>query len=261
MRTRIAAGLFLALSGLVAAPLPPFLPGGGAQGSAQAEEAPFTPAQREEVVRILREALRTDPTILRDAVAAMQQSQQAEQEQGRRDAIQTHADALLRDPADPVKGNPAGDLTVVEFFDPRCGYCKALAPTMQELLSKDGKLRVVMKAIPILGPNSVLASRALLAAQRQDRFVPLYDRLMQLRAEPTEAVLQAEAQKLGLDWARMRRDMDDPAIEARLQQNLRLAQALSIEGTPALVIGDTLVPGAVDLATLRRLVAQARGRG
>ena len=118
-----------------------------------------------------------------------------------------------------------------------------------------------MKAIPILGPNSVLASRALLAAQRQEKFVPLYDRLMQLRAEPTEAVLQAEAQKLGLDWARMRRDMDDPAIEARLQQNLRLAQALSIEGTPALVIGDTLVPGAVDLTTLRRLVTQARGRG
>ena len=151
MRTRIAAGLFLALSGLVAAPLPPF-------AAARAEEASFTPAQREEIVRILREALRTDPTILRDAVAAMQQSQQAEQERGRRDAIQAQAAALLRDPADPVKGNPAGDLTVVEFFDPRCGYCKALAPTMQELLSKDGKLRVVMKAIPILGPNSVLAS-------------------------------------------------------------------------------------------------------
>ena len=107
----------------------------------------------------------------------------------------------------------------------------------------------------------LLASRALLAAQRQGRYEALYDALLRLRAEPTEGVLQAEAQRAGLDWARLRRDMDDPAIQARLQGNIELAQRLQLEGTPALIIGDTTVPGAVELPELERLVAEARRRG
>jgi len=223
--------------------------------------AEFTPAQRGEIVGILRDALRSDPSILRDAVAAMQQAERSDQAKAQGAAILAHAEALLRDPADPVLGNPRGSVTVVEFFDPRCGYCKIMAPAMAELLKSDGNIRLVMKDIPVLGPNSVLASRALLAAMRQNKYAPLHDALMRLRAEPTEAVLQAEAGKLGLDWARLRRDMDDPAIQARLDTNLRLAQALSVEGTPALVIGSEMVQGATDLPSLRQLVARARAEG
>jgi protein-disulfide isomerase len=84
---------------------------------------------------------------------------------------------------------------------------------------------------------------------------------MAMRGEPTEPALKREAERVGLDWPRLRRDMDDPAIEARIQRNMRLAQALRIEGTPAILIGDTLIPGAVDLATLEQLVAEARMRG
>jgi hypothetical protein len=112
--------------------------------------------------------------------------------------------------------------------------------------------------LPILGPNSLLASRALLAAQRQGKYAELHDALLKLKEEPTEPVLKREAEKLGLDWARLRREMDDPAIGRRLEANTKLAAALRIEGTPALIIGDTLVPGAVDLATLEKLVAEAR---
>lgn len=218
----------------------------------------LTPQQREEVVQILRDSLTRDPSILRDALAAMQQAEQQDRAAAQSAAIRANQAALLRDAADPAKGNPRGSLTIVEFFDPRCGYCKALHPTMAALLAADRDLRVVLKDLPILGPASVTASRALLAAQRQGKYAEYQDALMRLRGEPTEAALQAEAQKLGLDWARLRRDMEDPAITERLQRNLALARALSIEGTPALVIGDTLVPGAVDLPTLQQLVAEAR---
>ena len=223
--------------------------------------AGFSPEQREEIVSILREALRTDPTILREAITAMQEAQRAEQDNARRNALAASRDALFNDARDPVKGNPRGDVTIVEFFDARCTYCKALHPNMQQLLQRDRNIRVVMKDLPILGPNSVLASRALLAAQKQGKYEPLYDALLRLRVEPTEQVIQAEAQRAGLDWPRLRRDMDDPAIQQRLQANIALAQTLQLEGTPALVIGDALVPGAVELPELERLVAEARRRG
>ncbi len=218
----------------------------------------FTPAQRAEIVEILRQALREDPTILRDAIGGLEAAEQAARATAQREAIGAQEAALFRDAADPVKGNPRGDVTLVEFFDARCGYCKQLHPTMEALIRRDPNLRVVMKDLPILGPNSVLASRALLAAQRQGGYSRLYDALMALRGEPTEPVLRQQAERAGLDWARLRRDMDDPAVAARIQANMALAQTLGIEGTPALVIGRTLVPGAVDLPTLERLVAEAR---
>jgi protein-disulfide isomerase len=220
--------------------------------------AGFTPEQRQEVVGILREALRQDPSILRDALVALEAAETRDREGAMRAAVAAHADALFRDPADPVRGNPQGAVTLVEFFDARCGYCKQLHPTMEQLLRRQPDVRLVLKDLPILGPNSVLASRALLAAQRQGKYAELHDALLKLREEPAEPVLRREAERVGLDWARLRREMDDPVVQQRLAGTMRLAQALRIEGTPALVIGDTVIPGAVDLATLERLVAEAR---
>jgi len=241
-RTLLTLGALLALSGAALA-----------QG--------FTPEQRAEIVSIIREAMRSDPSILRDAIGALQDGERQAQEQARRQAMAANADALFRDPADPVKGNPRGDVTIVEFFDARCQYCRAFHPAMAQLLQRDRNVRVVLKDLPILGPNSVLASRALLAAQRQGKYEALYDALLRLRTDTPESVIQAEAQRAGLDWARLRRDMDDPAVAARIDRTLELARRLQIEGTPALVIGDALVPGAVDLAELERLVQAARRRG
>jgi protein-disulfide isomerase len=221
----------------------------------------FTPEQRQEVIGILREALQQDPSILRDALVALQDAETQNRQGATKAAIAANSDALFRNPADPVRGNPQGAVTIVEFFDVRCGYCKQLHPTVERLLQRHGDVRLVLKDLPILGPNSVLASRALLAAQRQGKYAGLHDALMALRGEPTEAVVQREAERAGLDWPRLRRDMDDPAIQRRIETNLRLAQALRIEGTPAIVIGETLIPGAVDLATLEQLVAEARMRG
>ena len=213
----------------------------------------FTPAQRAEIVQILRDALRQDPSILRDAVAAMQ----ADEGDHQRAVLAAAKDTLI-DPADPVGGNPTGDVTVVEFFDTRCPYCRKLEPTMAELLTRDHGVRLIYKDLPILGPASVLGSKALLAAQKQGGYEKLRAAIMAGPPQTTEAIIQEAAQRLGLDWKRLRHDMDDPAIQARIDANLKLARSVGIEGTPALVIGGELIPGAVDLAELRKAVVKAR---
>jgi protein-disulfide isomerase len=248
--TRLLAAALLLLAATGAA-----LAQGGTPG--------FTPAQRAEIVEILRQALREDPSILRDALADLEAFETRGRDEQRRGAIQRQAEALARDPADPVRGNPRGEVTIVEFFDARCGFCKQLHPTLEALLARDRTVRIVMKDLPILGPSSVVAARALLASHRQGRYAAFQDALLTLRGEPTEAVLRQQAERVGLDWTRLRREMEDPAIQRRIEQNMRLAQALSIGGTPALVImgpGTThFVPGAIDLPALERLVAEARG--
>lgn len=248
MRPRALAPALLTLAAGLAFAQPAL-----AQGTAG-----FSPAQRREIVDVLREALKQDPSILRDALAALEQAETTAKAEAQRAAIASQAAALFRNPEDPVKGNVQGSITVVEFFDARCGYCKQMEPVVDQMLRRQKDVRLVLKDLPILGPNSLLASRALLAAQRQGKYTELHDALMKLREDTAEPVLKREAERLGLDWARLRRDMDDPAVGRRLEANTRLASALRIEGTPALVIGETLVPGAVDLATLERLVAEAR---
>ncbi len=219
----------------------------------------FTPAQRAEIVGIVRDALRTDPSILREAVEALQADDQRQQQAASRAAIAGARDSLVT-PADPVAGNPGGDVTVVEFFDARCPYCHRLEPTMTELLGHDHGVRLVYKDLPILGPASVLASKALLAAQRQGKYEALRTALMRSDAPPiTQESIHAEADRLGLDWPRLARDMEDPAIRQRLDRNVALARKLGIEGTPAIIVGGTLIPGAANLAELQKAVDQARG--
>jgi protein-disulfide isomerase len=213
----------------------------------------FSPAQRAEIVQILRDALKQDPSILRDAVNALQ----ADDGDRQKLALIAAKDTLV-DPADPVAGNPNGDVTIVEFFDTRCPYCRKLEPTMADLLARDRGVRLVYKDLPILGPPSVLGTKALLAAQRQGGYEKLRDAIMAAPPQTTKAMIQDAAVRLGLDWKRLEHDMDDPAIQSRINTNLQLARSIGIEGTPALVIGGELIPGAVDLPELRKAVATAR---
>ena len=229
----------------------------GLCGAAAAGPA-LTPEQRAEVVQTMRQALHDDPSILRDALAALQADDTARQDVANAGAIAAQHAALVADPADAVAGNPAGDVTVVEFYDPRCPYCRQMLPVMAALLQTDPHVRLVFKDIPILGPASVLEARALLAAQRQGRYLPFQETIMRSTATPTAASLRAEAERQGLDGARFDRDMADPAIQARLDKNLHLAAALHVDGTPALVIGDRMIPGAIDLAELQEAVSAAR---
>jgi protein-disulfide isomerase len=233
------------------------LPGALLSGAALAQA--LTEAQRAEVIEILRRALREDPSILREAFQSLERAEEEARAEAQRRAIIAHAERLFRDPEIPFKGNPQGRVVLAEFFDARCGFCKQLHPVMEQLLAAERDVRVNLFDFPILGPNSLLAARALLAAQRQERYAALHDALLRLREEPTEPVIRREAERLRLDWARLRRDMDDNAVMQRIDRNLQLARALDIQGTPAILGGTTLIPGATDLATLRQLTARLRG--
>ncbi len=167
---------------------------------------------------------------------------------------------LTQNPADPIAGNPAGDVTLVEFYDVRCPYCRHMLPAIESLLSSDKGVRLIYKDIPILGPGSVLGSRALLAAQRQGGYAKMQSAVMTGPADVTEDSLKAAAGASGLDWGRLRHDMDDPAIQAQIDSNLALAKAISVEGTPAFVLGERLIPGSMDLAGLQAVVKAARAR-
>ena len=229
---------------------------GAAQGSGQAQA--LTAGQREEVVQLLRQTLREDPSILREALMAMQADDARLQQSALAKAITAQHAALTENPADAVAGNPDGTVSVVEFYDPRCPYCRQMLPVLAALEQSDRQVRIVYKDIPILGPASVLETHALLAAQRQGGYLKLQDAVMRNAATPTMASLRAEAVTLGLDGAQWERDMANPADHDRIEANLRLASALHIEGTPALVIGTQMISGAIDLPDLQRAVAAAR---
>ncbi len=220
------------------------------------------PAILGEVLRanpdIVGDVLRENPQILRDAFEALREAELRDRDGAAREAILRNAAALFRDAADPLRGRADAPIAIVEFFDVRCPYCKQLHLAMAELVRRNPDVRVVLKDLPVLGPNSLLAARALLAAQRQGKYEALHAALMRLREDPTEAVLRREAERAGLDWARLRREMDDPAIARRLEANRGLAEQLRIEGTPALVVGENLIAGAVDLAALERMIGELR---
>ena len=219
---------------------------------------PFTPGQREEVVRILREALIRDPSILREAITALQEDETKRADQAAQSAIAGLRNDLVRTPGDPVGGNPAGDVTVVEFYDIRCPYCRRMVPVIAELLRRDPGVRVVYKDMPVLGPASMLGARALLAAQKQGGYLKLHALLMTGTPTIDRDALRTAAGRAGLDWPRLERDMEAQDVTLRINNNLGVAQKLRIEGTPAYVIGGTLLPGAVDLASLEDAVALAR---
>lgn len=234
--------------------LPLAFPVQAQQAAPQADS--FTPSQRAEIVAVLRHALATDPSILRDAVVALRADEQARQAA----AVSQAELALTHDAGDPIAGDAAGSVTLVEFYDLRCPYCRHMLPVVGELLRRDPHLRLVYKDIPILGAPSVLGARAVLAAQRQGGYGRLHDAIMAPGAPAiTLDSLKGEAVAAGLDWPRLQRDMDDPAIAERLEANVTLAHQLGIDGTPAYVVGGHLLPGAVGLAELQAAVAAARG--
>ena len=225
-------------------------------------DSPPTPAiDKEAIGQIVREYLIEHPEVLEEAMQVLRMRREvADRERGRA-AIIENGEALLAHPISPVSGNPEGDITVVEFFDYRCGYCKRAFPSVMALLEGDDGVRVVWKEFPILGPVSHFAARAAMASDRQGLYHEFHVAVMGAEEELTEDVVIEFATAVELDVERLRLDMEDPAIEAYLGETRQLARALGITGTPAFVIGDTLVPGVVDEATLRAMVADARAGG
>jgi protein-disulfide isomerase len=223
--------------------------------------APFTPEQEEAIGRILRQYLENHPEAVLEALEAAEAKAKTAAAEKTKQAVATKQRELEADPVSPVVGNPKGDVTLVEFFDYRCPYCKQVAPSLAALVEEDKRLRVVMKEFPILGKESVIAARAALAAELQGKYAPFHHALLAVKGPLAVAVVYQTAAGAGLDVERLKSDMARPEIEAQLRANYDLAQTLGIRGTPAFVVGGELIPGAVDLATLRRKIAAARKSG
>lgn len=228
--------------------------------AAQEQSLPggFTADQAQGIERIIKRYLMDNPEVLIDSLNAFQQRERLAEEQRRQEAVVAQADALKKDPTTPVMGNPDGDVAMVEFFDYRCSYCRRVADSVHDVVAEDGNVRLIMKEFPILGPDSMRAARAALAAHRQGKYEAFHWALMTGPGDMSEAHLRSVAEEVGLDAAQMERDMKDEEIDQLLRRNFDLAETLGINGTPAFVIGNTLVPGAIDAETMRRLIAEAR---
>lgn len=218
----------------------------------------FTQAQREEIVRVVREALKADPSILRDAVASLQADDEKKEAAEAQAAIKTNGKALFSTFGDPETGNPNGDVTVVEFYDPRCPYCRKMLPGIDAMVQKDHGVRLVYKDIPVLGEASVMESRAILAAQKQGGYMKMQTALMTDPAQPNDDMIADKARAAGLDAAKLAADMKSQAVTDKLKANLSLSHAMKVTGTPTFVIGDTVIPGMVDVSQLRAAIADAR---
>ena len=230
--------------------------------SAPAQSMPLsgtlTPEQVKAIEQIVHDYLLHNPQVIVDAVEKLEQQHQDEAQAAAKTAIVERKNELLHDPQSPVAGNPNGNVTIVEFFDYRCPYCKQVEPSLEQLRTDDRQLRFVYKEFPILGPDSVIASHAAIAAIQQNKYLPLHDALMRVHGQLDEATVLKIAGKVGLDVQRLKADMNSPDVEHVIEKNMELAHALNITGTPGFIVGNQLVPGAVDLPTLKKLVAAAR---
>jgi protein-disulfide isomerase len=227
-------------------------------GSTTAAE--FTPEQRQAIEAIIRDYLTKNPEMLLDVLQAAEDKLKGEAHDKASATLAARRHEVFDDPDAPVAGNPQGDASLVEFFDYRCPYCKQVEPALEALLAEDQHLRFVYKEFPVLGPESVSAARAALAARRQGKYEALHRALMGFKGQMDEAAIFKVAGSVGLDVVRLKRDMADHDIDRMLKANLNLATALDISGTPGFVIGDEVVPGAVSLDELKQLIATARGK-
>ena len=224
-----------------------------------AQESAVSPDQRKAFEGVIRDYLLKNPAIIREAMQVLQQREEAEKQALAARALKEHRAELLHDASSPVGGNPKGDVTIVEFFDYNCGYCKKVAPTVSALLKQDPNIRIVYKEFAILGPQSLIAARAALAAKRQGKYHEFHTALMSA-AQLDAGSIAALSKRLGLDQDKWLKDMEDPAITGMIQRNYQLANVLGINGTPAFIIGDQLIPGAVGLDTLTEMVKTERAK-
>lgn len=215
-------------------------------------------AQREAIEGIIHDYLMKNPDVLIEALRGAEDKLNREADAKATKVLADRRSEIFDDPATPVAGNPKGDVTIVEFFDYRCPYCKQVLPSLQTLLKEDHKLRFVYKEMPVLGPVSVVAAHAALAAQRQGKYEAFHNAMMATKGQITDDTVYKVAGSVGLDVDRLKQDMAAPEIQQELKANLALADALNIRGTPGFIIGGHIVPGALDLDALKSMVADAR---
>ena len=216
--------------------------------------ADLDPADRQAIRQEIETYIRQNPEILRDALVALAAREEA--------ARQRAGIAQVRnDAGDPVLGNPDGAITVYEFSDYNCSYCKRMFAPVIALLANNSDVRMVIKEFPILSPSSLSAAKAGIAAQKQGKFEIFHKSLMTYRGQVTDDAITAAAKAADIDIDQMRGDMDSKDTTAIIARTRAAAAALGINGTPGFVIGDRIIPGAVDPAQLQTVIDALRAKG
>lgn len=227
---------------------------------AQTAKAPAVTTDKAAVEKIVRDYLLNNPELITDAIRILQEKKKLAEATADLQMLASNRAELVSDPDSPVGGNAKGDVTVVEFFDYRCGVCKRIHPIVDQLVKSDPDIRRVYKEWPILGPNSVLAARAAIASRKQGKYLSFHKVMMTANSSFTEGAIMAMAESVGIDAARLRNDMRSAETDKIIRKNYALAEKLKLNGTPSFVIGDTLLRGGRDLDSLRALVAEARAK-
>jgi protein-disulfide isomerase len=259
----LLAGPMLAGLGLVAAlPAPP-----AALAQAPAAQAAdprvFSPEQKRAIEEIVKDYLIANPEVFLEVQQSLEAKMEKIQAERIKAAIAQNARDIYHSADAPVAGNPKGDITVVEFFDYNCGYCKRGFPELAKLIDKDPKVRVVLKELPILSKGSEEAARVALAARLQGKYWEVHRALLESKGQASEAVALKIAEKLGLDMAKLKKDMDSPEIKAEIERVRELANKMGINGTPHFLVGDRGIAGAPEdlYEQLAKNVAELRQSG
>ena len=212
--------------------------------------------------KIVRDYILANPEVLVEAMQELEKKQESDRTNVAQKAIKTYEGELLRDSENPTGGNPNGNVTIVEFNDYQCPYCKRAYVSVKAVAKADGNVKIIYKDLPILGEPSKIAAQAALAAIKQGKHAELHAALMENNARLDRGKILEIAASVGLNLPQLEQDMQDPKIQRMIERNMAVASALGVRGTPAFVIGNQFVPGAVDVDALKQLIADARkGKG
>lgn len=231
--------------------------------AAQAQTT-FSPEQRSAIEAIIKDYLVKNPEVLQEAIGELEKRQAEAQRKAQTAALAQVRDEVLSGKNGVVVGNPSGDATLVEFFDYNCGFCKRALSDLRNLMKADPKLRVVLRDLPVLGPDSVEASRIAIAAKSQlsgEKAFEYHSRLLESRGRVGGEQALALAKSMGLDIARIQRDVAGSDVAATIAANTAIAERLGMTGTPAYVVGGEVISGAVGVEPLRQAVETARKCG
>jgi protein-disulfide isomerase len=224
-------------------------------GAAPAVAQSFSADQREEIGKIIKDYLLTHPEVMQDVMAELEKRQQSAEAEKHRAAVVENKATLFSSPHQVVLGNPQGNVTMVEFFDYNCGFCKRAMTDMLDLIKTDNNLKFVLKEFPVLGEGSVEAARVAVAARMQDtngkKYIEFHQKLLGSRCGADKMRALAVAKEVGFDMPRLERDMGSDEVKKTIEENMKLAEALGVSGTPSYVVGQEVVIGAVGLDALR----------
>jgi protein-disulfide isomerase len=222
----------------------------------------FSDAQRGEIERIVKDYLVAHPEVLQDVMSELEKRQTAAKAEQQIAGVREHKEVLFNSSHQVTLGNPHGDVTMVEFFDYNCGYCKRALGDMLQLLKTDPNLKVVLKEYPVLGPGSVEAAQVAVAARMQDKtgkkYLEFHQKLLGGHGPADKAHALAAAKEVGFDVARIEKDLGSDEVRETLKENLKVADAIGLDGTPSYIIGSDVVIGAQGYDALKEKVDAAR---